>query len=646
MTELLAAVSNTDELRNAVFAGADAVSIHAAAGGFSADALREAARFCRVRGVFLRYAPETDSEDALADAVVNAAVCGVNAFLIDSPAQARLCRALAPDIAVHASERFGAYNQYVLRLCDALGITRAVLPRYIPRSEAALLIRQSPVGIEIPLFADGCLCPDGTCLLPVMALRRSACGQCPRPCAKPYGFGRRGEEYPLRAPALRRIGDAHDWSVLGAAALSVDGGAATAVGIDAAAAVLRDGICTEQISRKLAALSAEEPAASYFSEYCRVPVKFALLGQKNEPVQLAAIDEQGNRAIVSGEPPEEGGAPGSRRRWRELLASTDGTPYRFTELYDSVSDGLILNEDRLTALRRSALSKLTAMRGRIPDAALGTAPTETETVAQGTPVWTAAVRDVMQVTPELLALLPSVLYLPLSEFGKLPSFLAQLPPSVTPCVICPPILTAEEQSAAERKLRALRAEGVKEALCSDLGQYALLRRLDYSVRWDVARGVKNAGDARFLADGDFASAACALTLSLAQIHRMPKPLPLEAVVYGRVPLLVSQECIIRTRSGVCACDGATVRLTDRGGDGHPILADPGSCRNQVFSGKKLYLLDKQTELSRLGLWGLRLQFTTEHPSEVDMVLRRLRRAAPFDAVACTRGMYPRGIPDM
>jgi hypothetical protein len=63
----------------------------------------------------------------------------------------------------------------------------------------------------------------------------------------------------------------------------------------------------------------------------------------------------------------------------------------------------------------------------------------------------------------------------------------------------------------------------------------------------------------------------------------------------------------------------------------------------LLNGKKLSLLDRRDDLSRLGLWGLRLYFTTENTREVDRVLADYLNPEPFDPGACTRGLYLRGL---
>ena len=48
-------------------------------------------------------------------------------------------------------------------------------------------------------------------------------------------------------------------------------------------------------------------------------------------------------------------------------------------------------------------------------------------------------------------------------------------------------------------------------------------------------------------------------------------------------------------------------------------------------------------LRGMGLWALRLQFTTENPSEIDKVLMDYQGRAVFDAGSYTRGLYSRGV---
>ena len=86
-----------------------------------------------------------------------------------------------------------------------------------------------------------------------------------------------------------------------------------------------------------------------------------------------------------------------------------------------------------------------------------------------------------------------------------------------------------------------------------------------------------------------------------------------------------------------------MKLIDRMGEEFPIIKDQDTCRSVLLNGKKLYLLDKLESFENLGLWALRLQFTTENPTEVDAVLTDYRRGGVFDVGSYTRGLYARGV---
>ena len=63
----------------------------------------------------------------------------------------------------------------------------------------------------------------------------------------------------------------------------------------------------------------------------------------------------------------------------------------------------------------------------------------------------------------------------------------------------------------------------------------------------------------------------------------------------------------------------------------------------ILTGKKLYWLDKQPSLRKLGLSWLRIAFTNESPAEVARVMESYRTGAALDPGTCTRGLYTRGV---
>ena len=139
------------------------------------------------------------------------------------------------------------------------------------------------------------------------------------------------------------------------------------------------------------------------------------------------------------------------------------------------------------------------------------------------------------------------------------------------------------------------------------------------------------------------SATLSFEMTLPQIRDVSKAVPCEILAYGRMPLMVTENCLIRGQSGGCSCTQGAAKLMDKTGAEFPILRDGDNCRSIVFNGKKLNWLDRQDDLAKLGLYATRLYFTTENPREVDAVLSAVTNPPPFDPGSGTRGLYLRGL---
>lgn len=124
----------------------------------------------------------------------------------------------------------------------------------------------------------------------------------------------------------------------------------------------------------------------------------------------------------------------------------------------------------------------------------------------------------------------------------------------------------------------------------------------------------------------------------------------ELLVYGRIPMMVSAQCIRKTTgSGKCKVeDGRLQKLTDRMNNVFPVKNYCKFCYNRIYNCKPLSLLTQKREIERIRPKVLRLDFTTETPAEAEDVAKQ------FAAVFCngvdatelkdfTRGHFKRGI---
>ena len=185
--------------------------------------------------------------------------------------------------------------------------------------------------------------------------------------------------------------------------------------------------------------------------------------------------------------------------------------------------------------------------------------------------------------------------------------------------------------------------GVDDVLVGNLGHMILARNARMNIRGDFGLNIYNSGAVNSLRELDVISACLSFEMTLPQIRDVSKAVPCEIISYGRLPLMVTENCLIRGRTGKCTCHLTPTKLTDKTGADFPVIRDGNSCRSVVLNGKKLSWLDRQEDLSRLGLWANRIYFTTENAREVDQVIHSLQNPKPFDPGACTRGLYLRGV---
>ena len=113
------------------------------------------------------------------------------------------------------------------------------------------------------------------------------------------------------------------------------------------------------------------------------------------------------------------------------------------------------------------------------------------------------------------------------------------------------------------------------------------------------------------------------------------------MVYGRLPLMLTENCIMKNRGKGCRCQEEPQTLRDRKGEDFPVEQAWG-CRNEIFNAKTLWLADKKADFQRVGAAYARLSFLRESAKECAAIFRAyLEGAEPPEDF--TRGLYYRGV---
>lgn len=692
--ELLAPAGSMEALRAAVCNGADAVYLGADtfnarinARNFSAADLQEAVVYCHVRGVKVHLTLNTlvlDREMPRAAELIRlAASCGVDAFIVQDLGVVSLCRQLAPDVPIHASTQMSIHSLEGVMEAAALGCSRVVLARELPAEEIAHICKRSPVEIEVFVHGALCMCYSGQCYLSSVIGRRSGNrGQCAQPCRLPYGYGRfESTRYPLSLKDNCLAGELDELRRMGVASIKIEGRMKrpeyVAIVTRAYRTVLNGGkLMPSDLQELETAFSRQGFTDGYFrgqtgsdmfgrrqegedtadlfasaratyeqGEPQRIGVRFYAMIRRGEPAQLAVEDPDGNLCRTRGPVPEQAVYRSlTPQDLEQQLKKTGGTPYLCTAVRSSLDPDLMLPASAINAMRRDVIAELTAKRGRAAPARLNAydEPPRYDGIA-GEPQLTIAVRTAGQITSRMLSMKPTVLYVPLSELAEHPDLPQRVGVETQLAAILPRVIWSGELVPIARQLRTVYEMGVRQVLAGNLGQLHIARAAGFAVRGDFGLNIVNSRAMRYLREQGLDSQLLSFELTLPQIRDISKAVPAELLIYGRLPLMLMENCVMKNRTGICACQTGTVRLVDRVGEEFPIVKDPGTCRNVLLNGKKLYLLDKKDALRGMGLWALRLQFTTENPGEIDKVLMDYQGRAVFDAGSYTRGLYSRGV---
>lgn len=694
MLELLSPAGSLDALHAAVCNGADAVYLGVdafnarhGARNFTLDELPDVVRYCHVRGVAVHLTLNTlvtdrEMPDA-AEYIAAAARAGVDAFIVQDLGMVSLCHQIAPKVALHASTQMSLHSLEGVREAAELGLSRAVLARELPRDAIAFICRNSPIEIEVFVHGALCMCYSGQCYMSSVIGRRSGNrGQCAQPCRLPYGYDRFEDKYPLSLRDNCLIRYLGELDRMGVASIKIEGRMKRPEYVATVTGIYREALDGADVGRgQMEALRAafsrqgftqgyyegapgrqmfgtrlpeqenkallQSARATYESiEPQRVPVQFYAIAARGQNLMVAAQDGNGNICKAQGDVPQEAERRAiSPEELAARLSKTGGTPYVCQGVRSVVDPGLSVSAAELNRLRREVLAHLSAVRGRRAAPEIGKYHEPVKFSGQkAQPVLTVSVLKAAQITPQMLRLKPAMIYAPLSEVLEEPALFRKLVKDEQPvAVTLPRVIRDDETRELLGDLQDAAALGIRRALIGNLGHLPLVLSRGMEPAADFGMNLFNSRAAEQLLHLGFVSCTASFELSLPQLRDLSKPLPMEMIVYGRLPLMLTENCLIKNRTGACTCHAGPVKLIDRMGEEFRVVRDCGTCRSVVLNGKKLYLLDKKENVRRFGLWALRLSFTTENTGEVNSVLSAWSGGAVFDPGACTRGLYLRGV---
>lgn len=700
MMELLSPAGGWEAMVAAVQNGADAVymgfgglNARRSARNFTDEEFREAVAYCHLRGVKVYLTLNTLVTDrelpAAAEALKKASDMGVDAILIQDWGIWRLAREIAPDVPLHASTQMSLHTLGGACRAAELGLERVVLARELSRRDIHTITRGCPAEIEV--FGHGalCMCYSGQCeMSAVIGGRSGNRGACAQPCRLPYGVNDKAAGgHPLSLKDANLADYVQELEQMGVACLKLEGRmkrpeyVAVITGIYRRLLDEKRGPSREESRQLEAAFSrsgftdgyykgrtgpemfgtrpenAPEPKelfarakAGYSREDSRrVPVDMVCTLRAGEPVSLTA-SAGGHVVRAEGPAPEEARNRAlTAEELQSRLEKTGGTVFRPRETRVELEEGLILPASAVNALRRQALEGLEAALAQPPVRRTGTpSPLPQAQPGPDAPVLTCSIMRPEQLT-EPLAQCETV-YVPAELLEKID--LNRWAEMTHICAVLPRIFRTEEQAALRALLQRHRQK-LSAVAIGNLGHLPIAESLGLPLWGDLGLNLFNSESLLFWKELGLESAAVSMELRWQQLRDLRKVLPCEAVVYGRLPLMIMENCVIRNqlgcrdagrdygdRSPACRCGQENV-LVDRTGAQFPLVGQWGH-RCEIENSKVLFLADKP-EWRQLGLTRARLRFTTESPEECARVLRAYQGRSDYRPDQLTRGLFYRGV---
>ena len=693
MLELLSPAGSPEAVIAAVQNGADAVYLgmgdfnaRRGAKNFTNEEFEKAVTYCRVRGCKVYVTLNTLVNDremgAAVDAARLASACGADGIIIQDLGLISAIRRALPDIPLHASTQMSIHNLAGVQAAAEMGLTRAVLARELSLEEITYITKNAPIETEIFVHGALCFCHSGQCYMSSLIGRRSGNrGMCAQPCRMQYSLGGRMDDYPMSLKDNCLVDRLREIEEAGVACIKIEGRmkrpeyTAIVTGIYSKALREHRQPTPEEMTMLTKAFSRQGFTQGYFNgdrkdmfgvrgdpeegtekiftvarrayadgELRRVPVHFYTVAEKGERIKAIAFDDDGHRAVTYGPVPEKAKRQGLTDGYLvEQMFKTGGTPYNCVENKAKADPGLYLAAAEINELRRKLISELSAQRSAPPTRRsldLPAPPKNVPTVAD--PKLIIQVRTAEQLTKELADLRPAYIYVPAMIMAAEPKLvLPFVEKGSVPVAVLPRIVNDAQMKEVYATLQKLFDYGVNEALVGNLGQVVMARRAGMKLRGDFGLNAFNSYTLEMLNEMGFLSATASFELRIAQIKDMAKPLDTELIIYGRLPLMVSDQCIIKESAGRCACQ-TPAQMADRMGSVFPVVKEYG-CRNVVYNAHKLYLADKKEDLYSAGLWGLRMMFTTESARECVEVAKGHMGLSDYKPNVLTRGLYYRGV---
>ncbi len=672
LPELLSPAGNYRALVAAIDAGADAVYFGASdfnarmrAKNFTSEELSNALALCRNYGIKSYVTVNTRLHDReLGEALKLIARLwenGATAFIVADIGLASLIKKHIPSAEIHASTQLSGHSSLDAEVFSKLGFSRMVCPREMSLEEIGNLVEKSPIEIEMFVHGAHCVSFSGQCMMSyAMGGRSGNRGECAQPCRLPFDMPGIKNRYPLSLADMSLATHIEDIIKTGVASLKIEGRQKSAEYVYGVTSVYRKlldekrNASKEETDYLFGLFNRGKFTSGYLSGSYKgmlgvrgdanvvpsaISKKFDKV-EKKIPIDAYLTLEIGKCAslvLKSGEKTAkvEGntvsencdGKAMSREAATKNLSRLGNTPFVLRNLTYEADGNAFCTLSELNALRRTACDKLCEIEKRqVPP--LPIAVERRKNISKKKAVFTAEVSSVKEISEKAKSFFDKI-YVPIED--------ATFADGEKICVSLPPLAFDGNISEYEKKLSGYTGE----VMAHGFGEALFAKRLGLKCVSSFRINVLNSYAAK-IASEYFDNICISHEAPLGLLSEIPEKS--SVVIYGKIPLMHTQRCMISNGGEVCpfegnggrkkslaekvkkdskhiTCDGVLCRteMTDRTGRHFGIIG-LCDCSNVIYNSHPIYMADKMSYLSLYPTDRYHFIFSFESAKEIDRVI--------------------------
>lgn len=675
--EILAPAGSMETLIASLRTGADAVYIGGKkysarnnAANFDENELSSAVKLCHRYGVKIYLAVNTIiADDEMQDFckyIRLTAEMGVDGYIVQDFGAFDVIRKTVPDAVLHASTQMSVHTAVGVRLLKEMGFARAVPARELSADTLEKICRED---IETEVFVHGALCMSvsGQCYMSaIMGSRSANRGCCGQACRLPFSAQGISERCSLSLKDLSLIDHTAELMKIGVNSLKIEGRMKRPEYVASAVNELKkamngenydknllmgifsrsgftDGYFTGNRSGMFGIRDKENVTSAkpllpkihelYRSERAVHEVNFHAEIKSGRPVTIKAICGNISAEIQGDCPDTARNSPTDFSSLEKQLSKLGDTVFFYGSLTADIDNGLFVPAGKLNELRRNVIERLSELvtekntphytiTDYIPQKSAVSHPKTAENLPVRTFCWTMEqVRTAVEISEYVI--LPPVLSI--SE-----PFLAEMSEYKEKIILSPPRFIVNEDKLISR-LAETRKLGFNHLLCHTLDSVAIGKRLDFRLHGNFTLNVFNSFSAEYLRNIGLEDCIFSVEATLSQFSQVRTEMPLGAVVYGRLPLMLTRNCPIRNEIGCKKCTGC---ITDRTARKLPVACSGDYV--EILNPDILYMTDRIREFSNISFTAVLL-----HDENAEQTKSAVSGEKPTGNI--TRGLYYRGV---